>query len=486
MTKDVKKELYTRLRDIQGKDFVFRCIKLFLTDPTYFEKVRLFVKPEYFAVESTATDGIVKVMLDAPNNFTEETIKDLYKEDAGGDETKLKEYGFTFDKVKSSELGDYDTLKAIVEPFLHKMKIVEITATYSDMVTWERYQKNPMKLMRRMADECIKSLNVNNDDTGSSAEDDIKAALKENVLERIPTGEEYVDQLTNGGIPRKSVAGFIAPPGYGKSTIAAMLGYEAAVRGYKVLHIFFEDDKSLIWRKYYSRMLNVKADDIKGDEMENTIRNNENFQRIKDNVILVKWDTGQKYVEDIDQLITSKILEGFTPDMLIIDYFDCLQMSTNPIRDKYEAQERSMRKIENLATKRNLLVWAMLQANRMATSKNNTDGTAQNIEGSKKIKNITSTVMALGKDTENPGYYMFELDKSRFVGKECVVHRVKFNPGTIRFDWSEADAEFRNIYENGNNDSDEWEKSLTITPDYFESVGVENNGMFYLTKDKNE
>lgn len=476
MNKNAKKELYTKLRDIQGQNFVFRCIKMFLTDSMYFEKLKVFIKPEYFDVESMATEKIVKIMMDAPSNFTKDTIRDLSRQDASGDETKLKEYAFTFDKIENSDIGDYETLKEIIEPFLHKMRIVDITSTYSELVTWERYQKNPIRLMRKMADDCIKSLNINNDDTGSCAEDDIKMALKENVLERIPTGEEFIDNITNGGIPRKSVAGFIAPPGYGKSTIAAMLGFEAAVRGYKVLHIFFEDDKSLIWRKYYSRMLGVSADDIKGDEMEQTIRNNENFQKIKDNVILVKWDTGQKFVEDIEQLITSKILEGFNPDMLIIDYFDCLQMSSNPIRDKYEAQERSMRKLENLANNRNLLIWAMLQANRMATSRSNTDGTAQNIEGSKKIKNITSTVMALGKDTENPGYYMFELDKSRFVGKECVVHRVKFNPGTIKFDWSEIDVEFRNIYENEKRSvGDEWEPNLSITPEEFDAFQVTDN-----------
>jgi len=446
--KTVNSELKKKFQELFGRTFVFQSIKLFLMDPIYLRSLKSKVKPEYFAIEGTATEDIVRFMLaelEAGNIYTLESIKLAAKDDANGDDAKNLKYGFVFSEVEKVDVENIDDIKKHLEAQLIKLKVAELTNDLNEKLTWDRYQDNPYLLLKRGFKFFLDEMNMDGDDMGTVAEDDLNEALSEESLEWITTGEEMIDKMTGGGAPRRTVAGFIAPTGYGKSTISAMLGFEMAKSGYKVLHIFFEDDKPMIWRKYYSRMTGIPIKEIQGEETKQLIRNHPDYEAVKNNVILVKWDTGLKTVEDVEQLVLSKKYDGFDVDVVIIDYFDCLKMSTNPVKDRLLAEESAMRKLENMAHRRDILVWAMMQANRLATARGNTDGTAQNVEGSKKKKNIAATVIALGKDTENPGYYTFEVDKSRNNGKECIIHRVRFKPGQVQFDWSEADIEFRNV-----------------------------------------
>ena len=82
----------------------------------------------------------------------------------------------------------------------------------------------------------------------------------------------------------------------------AMIGMEMARLGYKVIHIFFEDKKPLMWRKYYSRLTGKPISEIEGEDVEDLIRKNPDFNKIKENIVLVKWETGEKTVADIEQL----------------------------------------------------------------------------------------------------------------------------------------------------------------------------------------
>lgn len=446
--KTLNQEFKTKLQDLFGTNFVFQALAVILFDPIYLKTIRSKVKPEYFDTSEFATEDFARFMCecaDAGTTYTKETILLKSKEDASGDEVKLTKYGVTWKRINETVIDDPDAIKKTLENQIIKARVLELADDMCDKVFWERYQENPTLLLKWGFKFFLDELNFGLDDFGTDAENDIDEALAEDTLEWVPTGEDMIDKLTGGGAPKKSVAGFIAPTGFGKSTISAMLGFEMAKRGFKVLHIFFEDEKPMIWRKYYSRMTGIPIKEIQGEETKNIIINHPDYFNVKKNVRLVKRYSGENTVEDIEQLMMSNVYDGFEPDVIIIDYFDCLKMSTNPIKDKLLAEEQAMRKLENLSHKRNILIWAMMQANRMATSKGNTDGTAQNIEGSKKKKNIAATVIALGKDMENPGYYTFEVDKSRNNGNECVIHRVKFIPGEVRFDWSEMDIEYRNV-----------------------------------------
>ena len=483
-------ELKRKLQDLFGTAFVFEVLKIMVYDPIYFRSMRSKIKPEYFNTSEFATEEYVQWMCDEVDNgviYTPESLVLKSKTVADGDETRLTKYGTTWQRIKDTNITDHDAVKKTLENQLIKARVTEVADELNEKVTWERYQNNPVKLLEWGFNFFSQELNMGLEDFGTDAENDIDDALSEEALEYIPTGEDMIDRLTGGGAPKGTVAGFVAPTGFGKSTISAMLGFEMAKRGFKVLHIFFEDKKPMIWKKYYSRMTGVPISEIEGEEVKSMIKEHPDYQKVRDNVRLVKRDTGINTVEDIEVLLMSNIYDGFEPDAIIIDYFDCLKMSTNPIKDRLLAEEQAMRKVENLAYKRNILIWAMMQANRLATSRSNTDGTAQNVEGSKKKKNIAATVIALGKDMENPGYYTFEVDKSRNNGKECIAHRVKFKPGEVRFDWSLADFEFRNVVDSENEDGLDPDLAYKDEPQITVKTPVRDEDFeLYLTKESKE
>ena len=59
----------------------------------------------------------------------------------------------------------------------------------------------------------------------------------EDVIERIPTEMDVLDQTLAGGLGRTEMGVVVAPPGRGKTTFLVSVGGAAIENGYDVLHI---------------------------------------------------------------------------------------------------------------------------------------------------------------------------------------------------------------------------------------------------------
>lgn len=88
-------------------------------------------------------------------------------------------------------------------------------------------------------------------------------------ITKVPTGIKELDAKMNGGLEKGTLGMLIAGTGVGKSTLGSIICCEAAVHGFKVLHIFFEDLNREIGQKYYAHLTGIKTDEFsKGNNRE--------------------------------------------------------------------------------------------------------------------------------------------------------------------------------------------------------------------------
>lgn len=221
-------------------------------------------------------------------------------------------------------------------------------------------------------------------------------------------------------------------------------------KGYKVLHFFFEDTEVAIRRKYYGYVTDIDACDL-SDPINRPLalkilkdNNNELRNMLIQNVVCHRLTTGEYSASDIKYLIQQYISRGFIPDLVVIDYFECLKPEKNS--DGYNDSEWTregitMRKLEAIAKEFNVALWVPVQSTKDAINQEYV-GLGQ-AGGSVKKTQIGHVVIQLAQTQQQKEEHKLSI----YIGKLRAVKigrtsfpNVKFNNGTCKLDMSELDS----------------------------------------------
>jgi hypothetical protein len=288
----------------------------------------------------------------------------------------------------------------------------------------------------------------------STLEDD----LKEDYRCTIPTGADKLDESLFGGLGKGELGIIVSPMGVGKTSCTTGFCANAATsktldnneKGYKVLHFFFEDTEVSIRRKYYGYVTDIDACDL-SDPINRPIalkilkdNNNELRNMLAQNVICHRLTTGEYSASDIKYLIQQYISKGFIPDMIVVDYFECLKPEKNidgNNETEWTREGITMRKLESIAKEFNLALWVPVQSTKDAINQEYV-GLGQ-AGGSVKKTQIGHVVIQLAQTPQQKEDHRMNI----FIGKLRAVKigrtsfpNVKFNNGTCKFDMSDMDS----------------------------------------------
>ena len=220
--------------------------------------------------------------------------------------------------------------------------------------------------------------------------------------------------------------------------------------GYKVLHFFFEDTEVAIRRKYYGYVTDIDACDL-SDPINKPIamsilkdNNNELRNMLRQNVICQRLSTGEYSASDIKYLIQQYISRGFVPDIVVIDYFECLRPEKNTDGNQNSEWTRegiTMRKLETLAKEFNIALWVPVQSTKDAINQEYVG--LNQAGGSVRKTQIGHVVIQLAQTPQQKEEHRLNM----FIGKLRAVKigrtsfpNVKFNNGTCKFDMSDMDS----------------------------------------------
>jgi replicative DNA helicase len=414
-----------------GGDFQLRLVAQLLVDNKFAESIVDIIDPNYFGDQS------LKLIVS--------TIKDAYQEhsvipDMGSLEFRMldnitgeydKKYTLAQLKlIKDANLNDSLSVQEKAMLFCKqqelKKSINEIQAII-DKGDINRYDECEAILKKALEHGEFK-------DNGMNALDNIDAVLIDDFRKPIPTGIKGLDEVMDGGLSKGELAIILAPFGVGKTTMITKIANTAKNLGYNVLQIFFEDNPKVIQRKHLSCWSGYPLNDISLHKAElKALAESKNLE--KGILRLKKFPSDSTTIPIIRQYIRKLIAQGFKPDIILLDYIDCVQPSKN-FDDVNVGEGNVMRQFETLLSELDIAGWTAVQGNRSSIGA--TVVQADQMGGSIKKGQIGHFVASIAKtlDQKADGTATMAILKSRFGPDGMVFENIRFDNSRIQIDMS--------------------------------------------------
>ena len=434
-----------------GPDFQLKLVKCFFEDQKYFTSIQEIVDQNMFSNEHLRR--IVGFMKDR-YNFTE-TVTTYFEMETiirskVSDAIALEQLLAHIEKIKEMDLVGMDIVEEESEKFFKQQNLTKAINKAQDII-----KNGDFSNYYTIEDIVKKALETNSkQDFGFRLFDNIESDLKEDYRTAIPTGADKLDKALYGGLAKGELGVIVAPPGIGKSSATTGFAANAAItkteannfNGYKVLHFFFEDEEVNIRRKYYGFVTDIDActlslPDIRPIAIERLNADTDVRRMLRDNIIGERLSTGEIRASEIKNKIRQYIARGFKPDLIIIDYFECIKFEKSDIGDSEWSKEGiTMRKLESMAKEFNVAMWVPVQGTRDSIGAEIV-GLMQ-AGGSVKKTQIAHVVITFGQTDEmkTQGKINIFLGKFRAgrIDKNKFLN-VYLNNGTCKFDMSETD-----------------------------------------------
>ena len=356
-----------------GADFQYKLVKCFMEEPGFFSGIYSVVEQNSF------TEPLLKRMVGALKDYysttsivpSYETLTTVLKQKARM-ENELDELDELVKKLKEMSPEGTTVVEDSATRFFKQQNMVKVA---NEIIRMAQDGDDNYEKCAKMMEEAISA--GGDDDMGFNPYDVVDEVMHPNADIPIPTGIEHIDKLLNGGLFKGHIGLVLGPSGFGKTTFSTAIASHASIcpcdlnnhKGWKVLQICFEDDVRAISKKHFSRITQIEAKDLTNpnyiDEARFYIDNFEGKDMFHENLVIKKWKSGTKSVEDVKIFIKKLINAGFKPDLIILDYFECLKLIKRDRNEtKWDLQESTMRQLEVMAEEFNVALWVMTQGNK--------------------------------------------------------------------------------------------------------------------------
>lgn len=442
-----------------GADYQYRLVSAYMSDHKFFNDTCSVIEQNAFT--EPCLRSIMGIILDYYHMYESVPSYEMLMIKIGeklihNDEDK-QYYEETLEKLKRTSIDGREEVENLGLKFFKQQELIRISHEITEDVGRGASMDELSKYEKEITDVfAVKRGNENI----SHPFDDVDNDLSGLNTTFIPTGISKLDEILGGGLEKGKMGIIIGPTGFGKTSMATCIAANAATclkedndyEGYKVLQIVFEDSHRDIHRKYISKVSQIETADLNKDEetpdvVREILRNSEDRERINNNVEIMTLKTGEYSATDIKNEIKKRINEGFKPDMVVIDYFECVAPEAGMSKlDVTERESKTMRKFENMAPELNIALWIPTQGNRDSLVSEIV--TTDKMGGSIKKGQISQVIVSISKTVEQKkqNRATISLLKNR-SGKDTVnLEGVYFNNGTCTIDCSEV-VEFEDVLE---------------------------------------
>ena len=422
-----------------GLDYQVRLVAQILTDRKFANSIIDIVDPNYFEdqylriiaatiKEAKRDHDIIPDMGSLEFRLLEEVTDDI----------KRKYILTQIRRIKEADLNDtlyvQDTAMRFCKQQELKKSLKEIQKII-DKGNLEDYEQCESILRKALE-------HGDNKDDGLNVFEDIENVLAEDFRKPIRTGIKGLDEVMDGGLSKGELAVILAPFGVGKTTMMTKIANTAVSDGNRVLQIFFEDNPKVIQRKHLAcwsngkydlNSLSLHKDEVMqmADDMEAKIKECKGF------LILKKFSSDGTTIPMIRQYIRKLIAQGLRPDIVLLDYIDCVQTSKH-YDDANVGEGSVMRQFETMLSELDLAGWTAVQGNRGSITAEVVE--ANQMGGSIKKGQIGHFIVSIAKtlDQKENGTATMAILKSRF-GKDGIIFKdMLFDNGTIQIEMGDS------------------------------------------------
>ncbi len=376
----------------------------------------------------------------------------------------IKDYYERFDKVP-----EWDTLETVlkmeIKDTVTQDYIFAITKEVRDLVVsdWKFVQEKSLNFCRQQElkkandqitniidegdfdnyEKCAEilkdalSVGAEKDD-GVSIQDDFESVLEDDYRNPIPTGITGIDDITDGGISKGELAVVLAPYGVGKTTVLTKIANSAYNAGHNVLQIIFEDMPKVIQRKHAACWTRINLNELAKNK-EDVIKEVQKRTDRENHLVIKKFTSEGVNINTIRSYIRHLIATGIKPDVIILDYIDCVE-SVKSFSESWNGEGNVMRAFETMLVEYDMVGWTAVQGNRSSISSDVVTG--DQMGGSIKRAQIGHFIISVAKTLpqKEAGLATIAVLKSRF-GKDGVIYEnCTFDNGTVFIDTTTSDS----------------------------------------------
>ena len=358
-----------------GIEFQYKLVKIFVEESGFYESIASITDQNAFNDPLLRkTVGILKDYHSKHGVVPSYEMLNTILREKARTTVDIQEADAIIDRLRNTtSIEGYSYVKESSLKFFKQQNMVKVANKILDLVG--KGDLDNYEGCQKMLEEAMAS--GQEDDYGFNIYDMEEKALSNEYTVSIPTGIDKLDDVLGGGLDKGKLGLIIAPAGFGKTSFTTAIdSYAASYRcdvnnnqGYKVLQIYFEDDDVDITRKHFSRLTQTEAryfkrlDKPTREEIAGMLENHPYKEMLMQNLRLKRFKTGTKSASDIEVFIRRLINTGFKPDLVSIDYFECLAPEKGGRSNDTEWTKEgvTMRKLENMAQELNCAIWIPTQ-----------------------------------------------------------------------------------------------------------------------------
>lgn len=168
-----------------------------------------------------------------------------------------------------------------------------------------------------------------------------------NVTERVPFDLEYMNKITKGGIPKKSLSIILGGIHGGKSLFMCHFAAANLLAGKNVLYISMEMSEESIAERIDANLMDIRMDDIQNIPKDVYLKKIDRIRNKSTGKLVIKeFPTSSAGVTQFRHLLNElKLKKKFIPDIIYIDYLNICCSS----RVKYSAAVNSYTYVKAIA-----------------------------------------------------------------------------------------------------------------------------------------
>lgn len=428
-----------------GTDYQFKLFWQLLTDYEFAEKAMPSLSIEYFDDPNMRKLFIIMMNYFQENevipNLLNKSITLAIKKHFNGRNVieeeiilaKVNEISLWNDRVLNNSLPfDGEDVQRTCYTFIKQQEYRKISENIQQKV--KNGQIKDKKVIFGIEEDFLKISRIgDNENYGTDVFTNISNVLRDEFRETIPTGINFVDRLTDGGLGKGEIGMIIAPLGVGKTTILTKIANSAYDAGKNVLQIIFEDTDEQVQRKHFCIWSKVKLNEFKDNTVLIESRVREKLsQHTNNKLIIKKFSQDNTTIVDIKNFIVKYQKKfGIKFDIVVLDYLDCLESHKKTGGDIHEAELAIVKAFESMAGEFNIPMWTAVQGNRSSVGAEwvETSQMGGNIKRAQKahfVMSIAKTDIQKQEGTAN-----VIILKSRFTSDGARYENIIFNNGLM-------------------------------------------------------
>lgn len=380
-------------------------------------KVSPILKPVYF-------DARLKNAVRFIQSYFEE-----FKAPPNVDQIRV-ETSINLDKTEKLTRKEMEYTEKQLETFCKQRAMEEAVISSPPLIAEGKYGD-----VEKMIKEAI-TVSINRDLGMSYFEDPTaRLTLLSLVQNSVPTLWAKLDEYLGGGLNRKEMIIFAAPPGVGKSISMANIGKNLMKQGLNGIYFTFELSEPVTAKRFDSMFTGISQAQILRNITETSIKlkqESANYGKLFIKYFPPSVTTAahlRAYLKEFE------IINGFLPDFIIVDYLDLMapvqtvSAENTFLRDKYVSEE-----LRSIAADYNIIMITASQLNRGAQLLENVEDLSQaHMAGGISKVNTADNLLAIIQTPamKARGEMMYKLLKTRSSNGVGNYFMMRFDPVSL-------------------------------------------------------